>query len=479
MAAPAAAAGKGAAVPAAAPSKVAEVKAVQSATFVALKAKNKSLKAELAKLEKLDASVNNKDSKAKVEQKVKDVTAVKTAFDHFDADASGFIDKAEFAALSADLGELLDDDELSAAVKEIDSSGDGKISFNEFIRWWSSDKKSSSKSGAKIALLKTKLKAREFKAFSGGLIRQLSSIKPDSSEFVKHRIALTIGDLKDAKSSLNLAVSFNDGKDAQALQMPSLIKVKFALKAGATAADVEAERKKLDDFLKGDVGLPHKTEVDAKANVLTVAMGVPEDPFAMAAELGLDLKAFVKEVSVKLELPFSAAEVLDGKDGSLPDMIQLNFETKLEFRKALVHTLAQTLPGAADAAFGAFLENMNLSMALGSVKDLAEGMVPPEGLDVNRQRMGVPPPLFMAAKGAKYLLKPNAKAKIAEMYAGIWSAGMPPEVVRIVSIMRKVISEPTQIVFSSGSGVAVTVDIKNLLPTSVLPDLGAAVAKYK
>jgi hypothetical protein len=44
------------------------------------------------------------------------------AFDHFDADRSGFIDKAEFAQLSADLGELLDDEELSDAVKEIDSS---------------------------------------------------------------------------------------------------------------------------------------------------------------------------------------------------------------------------------------------------------------------------------------------------------------------------------------------------------------------
>jgi hypothetical protein len=92
--------------------------------------------------------VESKDSKAKTEKKVKDVAAVKVgmffvfsaslarsfcstltcgaviglAFDHFDADHSGFIDKAEFASLSADLGELLDDQELSDAVKEIDVS---------------------------------------------------------------------------------------------------------------------------------------------------------------------------------------------------------------------------------------------------------------------------------------------------------------------------------------------------------------------
>ncbi len=85
---------------------------------------------------------------------------MKAAFDHFDADGSGFIDKAEFAALSSDLGELLDDEELTAAVKEIDSSGDGKISFNEFIRWWTNDKKGvDPKSPTKIAILKAKLKA--------------------------------------------------------------------------------------------------------------------------------------------------------------------------------------------------------------------------------------------------------------------------------------------------------------------------------
>jgi Ca2+-binding EF-hand superfamily protein len=50
-------------------------------------------------------------------------------FQHYDADASGFIDADEFAFLAYDLGVPLTDAEVDGAVKEIDTSGDGKISL--------------------------------------------------------------------------------------------------------------------------------------------------------------------------------------------------------------------------------------------------------------------------------------------------------------------------------------------------------------
>ena len=45
------------------------------------------------------------------------------------ASFSGFIDRNELQLLADELGETLDDAELEAAMKEIDVSGDGKISF--------------------------------------------------------------------------------------------------------------------------------------------------------------------------------------------------------------------------------------------------------------------------------------------------------------------------------------------------------------
>lgn len=473
----AAAAGAGAAAAKGAAAPAAGAAAVQSAAYLALKDKNAALKKELAKLEKLAASVDSKESKAKSEQKVKDVAAVKAAFDHFDADASGFIDKAEFAALSADLGELLDDDELAAAVKEIDVSGDGKISFNEFIRWWATDnKKVGGKSAAKVALLKTKLKAREFKAVNNMLIRQLSAIKSNENEFVKHRIALSVGDFKDAKASVHAALSFAAPlPEAQMMGAPAVSHLTLALNATATQAAVEAEKKKIDDLIAG-VGLPGKSEVDMKSRTISVWTAVPEDPFALAQQLGLDLKTFVREASISLELPFSPTDLVEAGGKPLADLIGLKFETKLEFRKALVHTLASTLPGAQDAAFGAFLENFNFSLAMGNVHDFLTGVLPPPGLNPAQAQAQVPPPLFMMAKGAKWLLKDDSRDKLAAMYTAALQ-GMPAEPADILKALKTVVDQPTQIAFHTASGVHFTVNLKGVLPLKAFPDsAGTAIA---
>jgi len=436
----------------------------------ALKAKNKALKKELGKLEKLAASIDNKDSKAKVEQKLKDVNAVKAAFDHYDADGSGFIDKAEFVGLSSDLGELLDDDELVAAIKEIDVSGDGKISFNEFIRWWNTDKKSTSKSAAKIALLKTKLKAKEFKAVSSKLVRQLSNVKPEDNEFVKHRIALNLGDVKDVKTSINAAVSFAAIAEKDLLGMPAIAKIVFSVADGVTSDKLDADKKTVEELLTQAqaAGIPGKCDVDAKAKSFTVTVGVPEDPFALAPQLGLDLQAFIKEAAVSLELPFGVSELTDGRDGKLADLLALKFELKLQFRKALVHTLANALPGAKEAAWAAFLENFNLAFALGSVKDLLTSCQPPAGMQMH----GMPPGMALVARAAEYALADGGKKAIADAYVGLWKGiGSEGPVVDVITALKKTLDQLTQIQYHTGSGVVITINLKNAFPLKAIPVL--------
>lgn len=57
-------------------------------------------------------------------------------FDSFDTDKSGFIDSAELAAVSKELGRTMDDAELEECLKDLDQNKDGKISYDEFSRWW-------------------------------------------------------------------------------------------------------------------------------------------------------------------------------------------------------------------------------------------------------------------------------------------------------------------------------------------------------
>lgn len=51
-------------------------------------------------------------------------------------DNSGFIDKQELAALSNKLGHCLDEEQLEAALKDLDLNHDGIIDFEEFCRWY-------------------------------------------------------------------------------------------------------------------------------------------------------------------------------------------------------------------------------------------------------------------------------------------------------------------------------------------------------
>jgi Ca2+-binding EF-hand superfamily protein len=52
--------------------------------------------------------------------------------------------------LSAELGQPLDDDQLNAALKDLDLNGDGVIDFEEFRRWYYSGMKSYSENKRKL-----------------------------------------------------------------------------------------------------------------------------------------------------------------------------------------------------------------------------------------------------------------------------------------------------------------------------------------
>lgn len=63
-------------------------------------------------------------------------SALREAFDRYDADGNGFIDEREFGALISELGGGLSEAELLTAFQAIDISGNGRIEFGEFRAWW-------------------------------------------------------------------------------------------------------------------------------------------------------------------------------------------------------------------------------------------------------------------------------------------------------------------------------------------------------
>jgi Ca2+-binding EF-hand superfamily protein len=57
-------------------------------------------------------------------------------FHAMDTDASGSLDSDEVKLLTAQLGKRMTKVELAQALREMDPSGDGEVSFGEFVAWW-------------------------------------------------------------------------------------------------------------------------------------------------------------------------------------------------------------------------------------------------------------------------------------------------------------------------------------------------------
>lgn len=57
---------------------------------------------------------------------------VRPTFAVFDSDGSGSIDRKELKRLMKKLGQALTEAELDAMMDEVDTNGDGEISFEEF-----------------------------------------------------------------------------------------------------------------------------------------------------------------------------------------------------------------------------------------------------------------------------------------------------------------------------------------------------------
>ena len=57
-------------------------------------------------------------------------------FRAIDTDSSGFIDRTEMSEIASVLSFPLSESDIDRAFHDIDTSGDGRISFEEFETWW-------------------------------------------------------------------------------------------------------------------------------------------------------------------------------------------------------------------------------------------------------------------------------------------------------------------------------------------------------
>ena len=68
-----------------------------------------------------------------------ELAELRQSFDTCDANGDGWIIVGEFSSLLNRLGQDLSDDECLLAFEMTDGDGDGKISFEEFMGWWTGE----------------------------------------------------------------------------------------------------------------------------------------------------------------------------------------------------------------------------------------------------------------------------------------------------------------------------------------------------
>ena len=69
-----------------------------------------------------------------------DEAKIVSKFKQFDKGRSGFLDPAELKAMCADMSSTLTDAQLEAVVFSLDKTRDGRVSREEFINWWKTNK---------------------------------------------------------------------------------------------------------------------------------------------------------------------------------------------------------------------------------------------------------------------------------------------------------------------------------------------------
>jgi Ca2+-binding EF-hand superfamily protein len=68
-----------------------------------------------------------------------ELAELRQTYDRFDNDGDGWIVQKEFTLLLQSLDTDLSEDECLLAFEATDEDGDGSISFEEFMKWWTEE----------------------------------------------------------------------------------------------------------------------------------------------------------------------------------------------------------------------------------------------------------------------------------------------------------------------------------------------------
>jgi hypothetical protein len=131
---------------------------------------------------------------------------IKTIFDSFDTDKSGFIDKDELKGVAAGLGLEMGNVEAENMVRDLDLNKDGKISPDEFNLWWLAGRKGST--GTMSQLLAAKFSSGFFGNLGDSMKELAKQAQSGAYKTKKSSVELNFNGNNEAKSQDGLQVFY-------------------------------------------------------------------------------------------------------------------------------------------------------------------------------------------------------------------------------------------------------------------------------
>lgn len=264
------------------------------------------------------------------------------AFNKFDKDGSGAIDKSELAGLMSSLGTEIGQQEIDLAMKDLDLNKDGVIDLQEFKRWYFTGMKSyngvrrtflklgakssqlleSIKDEAKNALMKEELKYKKSSVsvgFNAPANPQTSvaatlNIGGSDNEKIANALFQRYQDAADTKSEQQEFSGYKKSRDSY-----GHVEIKFAVSPGSAESHAAAINEKLPEIFK--LSIPSDFYFRPKVLALddsTIAIGVKVHvPFGRA-KLDEDIKGVLnsagQHIHFNVELGTSLASIFSSEE---------------------------------------------------------------------------------------------------------------------------------------------------------------------
>jgi len=343
---------------------------------------------------------------------------VKQIFDMFDKDNSGYIDRGEFEVLAFESGgeiSALTEAHIETSFQAANTSGDGRITFDQFLDWLRSDKEYVADQDSDVlAMTRLRLQShawvRRYKRVKESVADHKSAApapapKPAGSDgsAKKFNMFFGLGQFQEAKSSIALEI-FRDAAGVAAVkeqvdcpaEVVAFAHVDFALRADADDMKI-GELVGMVEVLLDSVPwnqLPmnlihsHKVdmyEADDGKKFLRVVIFSSGDPFTMLQNItGRPLppdQPFGK-CSMRFELPFSLPEFAQDRQKTLePTDLGFRFRFDSDFEPSVANMaseVVQRLPPSLlyetqlRIAFYKFTGMLDFTVKLGKVQELLD-----------------------------------------------------------------------------------------------------------